>query len=74
MPRWTKENWAKLDKDERVELVYILQRLGKPSWSSAYYPDDVSLCPCCCEPTQLCGCYEIMQILTAKMGVECPDI
>ncbi len=74
MPRWTKENWAKLDADERSLLMDLLKRLKGSTYSDPYFPDDVSCCPGCGEPIQLCNCQETLDSLCAKMGVPSPDI
>lgn len=74
MPRWTRENWARLDVDERSILMDMLKSMKRPNYSDPYFPDDISCCPSCGEPSQLCFCGEILDKLCAKMGVASPDI
>jgi len=72
--RWTKEHWARLEQEERSILMETIKGLKGTPYRDAFLPDDVSCCRGCGEPLQLCGCYEILEMLTAKMGVPCPDI
>ncbi len=73
--RWTKEHWAKLNEEERSILMSLLKGLHKPSFYGGFnMPEDIYCCGCCGEPIQFCNCYEILERLTAKMGVPMPDI
>jgi len=69
--------WARLDKDERSELVY-LEYVSARSWGghSAYLPDDCYECPSCGQPGLgggLCNsCDARLQRLIAKGNGEAP--
>ena len=45
----TRKWWSSLTKEERSELIY-LERGGRKSMRSAYFPDDCSECPSCGTP------------------------
>jgi len=73
--RWTREHWAKLDKDERAFLMELLKSLHRSNHYGGWnVPEDVESCGCCGEFVAYCNCYKMLEMFTAKMGVPCPDI
>ena len=75
--RRTKEWWARLDKYERSELVYLERAGNQYGGLGGYLPDDCGECPGCSQPVLgggLCNyCINRMEALIDKANGEVDD-
>ena len=70
--KYTKEQWAKLNEEERSWLVYFYKHENDSSGDSAYLPDECGECPICGAPVYGGGicmyCLDRAIKLEEKMG------
>lgn len=73
--RWTREHWAKLEPEERAELMMLVKGLHRTGHYGGWnVPEHVHSCGCCGEFKAFCTCHQELEFYTTKMGVACPDI